>query len=224
MCSYFDSESTSQRIFVLHGLGGAGKSQLAFKFIEESKGKRYENRSKKIKPSFTNDLILYSFSEIFYVDATTEETIQSDLEAIAPGNAKRTVDAGLRWLLIFDNADSVDLKLKKFFPSCSSGNILITTRNRELRHYTAKDADADVKGMDLEDARSLLLVQARAESNVENNTLAETIVLVTTYMYLFIKRLTCDTGAPLLCVGRRTGRCFHSLPLVFTWVSRTLPP
>ena len=138
-------------------------------------------------------MILYSFSEIFYVDATTKETIQSDLESIAPGNAKRTVDAGLRWLasqtnrnwlLIFDNADNVDLKLKKFFPSCSFGNILITTRNRELRHYTAKDADADVKGMDLEDARSLLLVQARAERNVENNTLAETIVLVNSRIYL----------------------------------------
>jgi len=82
------------------------------------------------------------------------------------------------WLLIFDNADNVDLNLKQYFPSCSSGNILITTRNRELRHYTAKDADADVKGMDLEDAKSLLLVQARAESNVENDALAEVIVQV----------------------------------------------
>jgi len=43
LCRYFDSESASQRIFVLHGLGGAGKSQLAFKFIEESKDKRYAN-------------------------------------------------------------------------------------------------------------------------------------------------------------------------------------
>jgi len=40
---YFDSESTSQRIFVLHGLGGAGKSQLSFKFIEESRDKRCAN-------------------------------------------------------------------------------------------------------------------------------------------------------------------------------------
>ena len=97
------------------------------------------------------------------------------------------MDASLRWLasqtdrnwlLVFDNADNVDLKLKKYFPSCSSGNIVITTRNRELRHYTSKDADADVKGMDLEDAKNLLLVQARAESNVENNALAETIVQV----------------------------------------------
>ena len=132
-------------------------------------------------------LFYLSFSEIFYVDATSEDTIRTDLEAIPPGNSKRTVDASLRWLanqadinwlLIFDNADNVDLKLKRYFPSCPSGNILVTTRNRELRHYTGKDADADVKGMDLEDAKSLLLVQARAESNVENNALAETIVQV----------------------------------------------
>ena len=82
------------------------------------------------------------------------------------------------WLLVFDNADNVDLKLKQYFPSCSSGNILITTRNRELRHYTAKDADAEVKGMDLEDAKNLLLVQARADNNGENQALAETIVQV----------------------------------------------
>jgi len=85
------------------------------------------------------------------------------------------------WLLVFDNADNVDLKLKKFFPSCCSGNILITTRNRELRHYTARDADTDVKGIDLEDAKSLLLIQARAERNVKNNALAETIALVISF-------------------------------------------
>jgi len=183
---YFDSESASQRIFVLHGLGGAGKSQLAFKFIEESKDKRYTNWSNKSNSLLLTTLFL-SFSDIFYVDATSEDTIQTDLEAVAPGIAKRTVEASLHWLasqtdrnwlLVFDNADNVDLKLKQYFPSCSSGNILITTRNRELRHYTAKDADADVKGMDLEDAKNLLLVQSRAENNGGNQVLAETIVKV----------------------------------------------
>jgi len=108
------------------------------------------------------------------------------------------VDASLRWLasqthqnwlLVFDNADNVDLKLKQYFPSCSSGNILITTRNRELRHYTAKDADADVKGMDLEDAKGLLLFLARVEGNVKNVALAETIVQV--IFPLFICRISC---------------------------------
>ena len=60
MRSYFDAESTSQRIFVLHGLGGAGKSQLAFKFIEESRGKRYIDWLDKITPWFTNDMFLVS--------------------------------------------------------------------------------------------------------------------------------------------------------------------
>jgi hypothetical protein len=43
MCKYFDSGDKSQRVFVLHGLGGSGKSQLAFKFLEDSQtGHRYD--------------------------------------------------------------------------------------------------------------------------------------------------------------------------------------
>jgi len=138
--------------------------------------------------------IYFSFSDVFYIDATNQDTIKADLESIVPGKAKKTVDASLRWLasqndrnwlLLFDNADNVDLKLQKYFPSCSSGNILITTRNRELRLYTNKDADADVKGMHLEDAKNLLLVQARAEKTVENNVLAETIVQVIPFYTLY---------------------------------------
>jgi len=107
---------------------------------------------------------------------------------------KRSADASVHWLasktnrnwlLFFDNADNVDLKLKQFFPTCSSGNILITTRNRELRHYAAKDADADVKGMDLEDAKTLLLVKSRAERSDENIALAGAIVQVNSLMFLF---------------------------------------
>jgi len=181
--------------------------------------------------SFTDDFI-FSFSDIFYVDATSEETIQTDLGAITPGNVKRTLES-LRWLaswlLVFDNADNVDLKLKKFFPSCSFGNILITTRNRELRHYTVKDADADVRGMDLKDATSLLLVQARAESDLKNNALAEAIVqvilIVLFNLFIFVGTfmLTYEPGTSLLCIGYCASWCFHSLPLIFKRVSRTLP-
>jgi len=59
-----------------------------------------------------------------------------------------------------------------------SGNILVTTRNRELRHYSAKDADANVTGMDHEDATNLLLHLARAEESDENKALADAIVQV----------------------------------------------
>ena len=36
MCQYFNSGHKSQHVFVLHGLGGSGKSQLAFKFLDDN--------------------------------------------------------------------------------------------------------------------------------------------------------------------------------------------
>jgi hypothetical protein len=59
------------------------------------------------------------------------------------------------------------LKLKKFFPLRVSGNILVTTHNQELRHYSAKDGDANITRMDHEDATNLLLHLARAEESDE---------------------------------------------------------
>jgi replication-associated recombination protein RarA len=41
MHSYFNSEGTFQHIFVLYGLGGSGKSQLAFKFLQESQANKW---------------------------------------------------------------------------------------------------------------------------------------------------------------------------------------
>jgi hypothetical protein len=35
MHAYFCEDLGKRHVFVLHGLGGAGKSQIAFKFIEE---------------------------------------------------------------------------------------------------------------------------------------------------------------------------------------------
>ena len=138
---------------------------------------------------------IFSFSSVFYVDATNEQTLQTDLEVITPG---RSADASLRWLasqhggnwlLLFDNADDVNLKLKKFFPICISGNILITTRNRDLRNYSAKDADAKVTGMDHEDATNLLLHMAQVEESDQNKALAEAIVQVLQVFLLFFVSL-----------------------------------
>ena len=35
MRAYFSSQSRPRHVFVLYGLGGSGKSQIAYKFIEE---------------------------------------------------------------------------------------------------------------------------------------------------------------------------------------------
>jgi chloramphenicol 3-O-phosphotransferase len=36
MHQFFQGDAKKQRIFLLHGLGGAGKTQIALKFIESS--------------------------------------------------------------------------------------------------------------------------------------------------------------------------------------------
>jgi hypothetical protein len=83
------------------------------------------------------------FSDIFYIDATNQQTLEADLAAITPTNVEQSVDAckhwlatkhGQNWLLFFDNADDVQLNLAAFFPKCRFGNILITTRNPQLEH------------------------------------------------------------------------------------------
>ena len=48
MCQYFDSGQNGQYVFVLYGLGGSGKSQLAFKFLEDSKTNNQYDSFKKI--------------------------------------------------------------------------------------------------------------------------------------------------------------------------------
>ncbi|KAF8961360.1 acyl transferase/acyl hydrolase/lysophospholipase [Flammula alnicola] len=178
MRRYFDSDGKFQSVFVLYGLGGSGKSQLAFKFLQESQD---TNR----------------FSDIFYIDATNEQTLQMDLKAITPGNVERSVDASLHWLasqrdgnwlLLFDNADNVALDLGKFFPRCASGNILVTTRNPELRIHAGKGADAKVMGMDHEDAKNLLLQLSREEESDENKALAELVVQELHYFALAVSQ------------------------------------
>ncbi|KAJ7813393.1 P-loop containing nucleoside triphosphate hydrolase protein [Mycena olivaceomarginata] len=144
MHQHFDCDQGSRHIFVLHGLRGAGKSQLSFKFLQDSQAH-------------------HRFSEIFYIDATSEQTIETDLKAVAPAVVGESNEAILHWLagkqeewlLFFDNADDVQLDISKFFPCCTFGNILITTRNQELCIHAR--ASSRVSDMELEDAKDLLL-------------------------------------------------------------------
>ncbi|KAJ7032979.1 hypothetical protein C8F04DRAFT_635348 [Mycena alexandri] len=170
MHSYFNHDrGSAQHIFVLHGLGGAGKSQLAFKFVHDSQAN-------------------HRFSEIFYVDATNEQTLEIDLQAVAPVAVGKSAQASQQWLagrqeeqkewlLFFDNADDVELDISKFFPRCTFGNILITTRNQDLcLHARDEDAVSKVSDMIAEDAKDLLLRLAGEGRSDQQEKLAGAIV------------------------------------------------
>jgi hypothetical protein len=77
-----------------------------------------------------------SFSDVFFIDATTTQTIDAKLKDIALGkeigeNMNNTIiwlaEKHKEWLLLFNIAGDTMLNLFQFFPSCSHGNILITS-------------------------------------------------------------------------------------------------
>ncbi|KAK7007364.1 P-loop containing nucleoside triphosphate hydrolase protein, partial [Favolaschia claudopus] len=151
---FFDGDQRTRLVFVLHGLGGSGKSQLAFKFVEEAQEKE-------------------QFTEVIYIDATNKQTAETDLQLLGPETVE-TAEAALlwlastdhtQWLIVFDNADDITLDLAKFFPQCRFGNILITTRNPALCiHGTA----TQVSNMELGDATELLLKLAGRKAVGDN--------------------------------------------------------
>ncbi|KAJ7496347.1 hypothetical protein B0H11DRAFT_2190115 [Mycena galericulata] len=172
MHGYFDQDTGDQHIFLLHGLGGAGKTQIALKFIKQA---------------------LTQFSDIFLIDTSTQDTIDRGLKNIAvTKNAGTGGQDALRWLsstpsqwlLFFDNADDPKIDLNQYFPKCSHGNILITSRNPGLCVYAG--AHSLVSDMEESDAIVLLLTSAVQDITLKNKEISAKIVKALWYLPLAI--------------------------------------
>ncbi|KAJ7237856.1 P-loop containing nucleoside triphosphate hydrolase protein [Mycena rebaudengoi] len=170
MHQYFKQDPGKQHIYVLYGLGGAGKTQITLKFIQES----------------------CHFTDPVLVDAGTSETIDMGLRNIAAakniGNSSKDALKWLstnheEWLLFFDNADDPSINFNKFFPKCNHGNIVITTRNPNLRVY---GAHSHVSDMEESDAVVLLLESSALELSDANQLMAAEIVQELWYLPLAI--------------------------------------
>ncbi|KAH8832462.1 hypothetical protein DL96DRAFT_1704525 [Flagelloscypha sp. PMI_526] len=159
---YFFSHRTSCRIGVLYGIGGGGKSQIGLQFIQLNRNR---------------------FSDVFFIDASSKYTLETDLKAIAVGAAdKPTAEDGLRilrttkeeWLLFLDNADDTTLDLRPYI-IWSHGNVLITTRNREVRLH-APECSIWVDKLEVEEAKELLLSGVAISESSEAASIAYKIV------------------------------------------------
>ncbi|CAG7850806.1 SubName: Full=Related to kinesin light chain {ECO:0000313/EMBL:CCA74635.1} [Serendipita indica DSM 11827] len=106
---------------ILYGLGGAGKTQLATRWIRKNKNK---------------------FTRVIVIDATSQAQLEADLErsirTLGTEYSKMTWEDAVShldynekgWLLFMDNADSSELNLDPYLPGSIHGAIIITTRNR----------------------------------------------------------------------------------------------
>jgi tetratricopeptide (TPR) repeat protein len=134
MKQHFESSENPSKppVYVLQGLGGCGKSQLALKYCQKTRDEH---------PAW----------HVLWIDATSTTTARQSIATIvqimSPGINTADNDANLRhfkqtihtsgaseqrWLLVFDNYDdpkNFSTKiLKNFFPQTTHGSIVVTTR------------------------------------------------------------------------------------------------
>ena len=122
------------------------------------------------------------FSHVFWIDASSEDTISLGLKAIcahpdakAAGISVSSRSALIwiaslqgKWLLVFDNADGAPEVVEKVIPSGSQGNILVTSRNRSLGRVTSYENTLEVDQMAEQEAISLLVKASHLTELSEN--------------------------------------------------------
>jgi nucleoside phosphorylase/tetratricopeptide (TPR) repeat protein len=143
------------------GLGGVGKTQVALELAY-----RVRDRDKECS--------------IFWVACTSYEVIEQTylnmaqalgLPNVKPAEVKEQVKRYLiseqagKWLLIFDNADDVDMwlsddragpALEDFLPQSEQGRILFTTRNRKLAVELTSSSIIPIPDVDEDTALKIL--------------------------------------------------------------------
>ncbi|KAM0186994.1 hypothetical protein ACHAPI_011422 [Fusarium lateritium] len=131
-------------IFVIHGIGGVGKSRLALEFAWKCRDDR-------------------KFESIFWVEGETDQSmsnsfreIAADLELVKPGQLDdhntivfrvqqwlKTTSSS--WLLVFDNVESFEI-LCKYLPT-TPGHILVTTRYRHTAFSLRSSGSCQLIGL-----------------------------------------------------------------------------
>lgn len=154
--------TTRPLVFVLLGMGGCGKSQLALEYCHQAE---------------QNGI----YSAIFWIDATSPTTTQQSFSATAQAMSKPNFsladDEGNlqfvrntlgtwhgKWLLVFDNFDDPmsfsNKSIKEYFPRGGQGSALIAGRHEEGKSL---GQHIDVSTMSDEEALELLFRRSQVD-------------------------------------------------------------
>ncbi|TAQ86299.1 hypothetical protein B7494_g5375 [Chlorociboria aeruginascens] len=151
--AFDDGAYHGQKRFVVYGLGGSGKTELALKYAED---------------------YVQNFWGVFFVDASSRKNASGSYSEIAKiGGVEPNEKAAknwlatrdLPWLLIVDNADDDEIRLEELLPAGTKGCILITSRNPAHRSYgTVGERYLELLPMEKEEANLLILRAAEEPS------------------------------------------------------------
>ncbi|KAF1989815.1 hypothetical protein K402DRAFT_326218, partial [Aulographum hederae CBS 113979] len=144
------NDTEQQRIFVITGMGGMGKSEICIKVA---------------------NLLRQKYWGVFWIDLSNPSTAEAELIAVAK-KLGRTVDklsdardvlasTNKSCLLILDNADDPDFDYGPFFPQMTRGAIIMTTRIYECAASYNTVGSEELEGLDPTCSSHLLLSAAK---------------------------------------------------------------
>jgi hypothetical protein len=171
--AHVDNEGRRRRAFVVHGLGGMGKTQLCVEYVRRHKA---------------------DFTAVFWLDGSSKDALRQSLASAAARMARArpsptgmpprdihnvngaidalqqwlSLEANTGWLLVLDNfdrewqgasgrADPQAYDFNDFLPPVDHGNVLVTTRLSRLQRPKASlrmdEVDKDV-GREMPESRA----------------------------------------------------------------------
>jgi tetratricopeptide (TPR) repeat protein len=178
------------------GLGGVGKTQLVLELLYRTKDKHKHCLIIWI-PATSGESLHQAYRDVarqLRIPGWEEE--KADVKKLVQGHLSKD-DAG-QWLVVFDNADDIDMWITKagskqeseqgsrclvdYLPSSDQGSIIFTTRDRKTATKLAHQNVVEIREMD-EVAATQLLQKCLIKPDLVNNR-QDTAVLLGELTYL----------------------------------------
>jgi tetratricopeptide (TPR) repeat protein len=217
-------KDSSPAVFVLQGMGGCGKSQLALEFCHRAKES-------------------CNYSAIFWIDATSPASTSQSFNSTAKTMSKDAFnpadnEANLQfvrsnlsswpqpWLLVFDNYDDptsfTDKSIKDYFPQNGEGFILVTSRHADTKRL---GNHLEVNTMAPVEALELLLTRSNGKKTEPNLSEGEAIVkrlgfhaLAIDQAGAYISSRNLNLSLYLEHYNARTAKVLHEVPDIWDYI------
>ena len=151
--AFEDKLHSGQKRFIIYGLGGSGKTELALKYAQEHAD---------------------NYWGVFFVDGSSRRNAFGSYADIATiGGVEPNEKAAknwlmtrdLPWLLIVDNVDDDEVQLEDLLPPGTKGSILVTSRNPAHKSYgNVGQRYLELMLMEKDEANELILRAAEEPS------------------------------------------------------------
>ncbi|KIM32300.1 hypothetical protein M408DRAFT_20617 [Serendipita vermifera MAFF 305830] len=183
----------AQKILILSGLSGIGKTQVTISFLHQFLPRCVISLAKPL-PLTVNT----RFSHVLFIDGSSVRNIESGVigrvKLFGTTYSRSTVAEALdvlanpdqeitrEWVIVYDNVDDPSIDISQYFPNCSFGSIIITTCNPNLGNL-APQAHIQLDVMTEEEAVEVLL-QSAIGGNPTKDDEAEALLIARDLGYL----------------------------------------